>query len=142
MEPRFGYDFSRVRVHADAAAARSGQEIGAAAYTVGNDIVFGDRQFAPDSPAGLRLIAHELAHVVQQGGGQRPAGPSCRMSSAWDPAEREADRAADMATTGDHLKRVPRLTRNTEPTLQRATPAGTPAPGAKGLPAGRRPSWD
>jgi hypothetical protein len=135
MEPRFGYDFGRVRVHADVAAARSGQEIGAAAYTVGNDIVFGDRQFAPDSRAGLRLIAHELAHVIQQSGGPRPAGPSLRMSSAWDPAEREADRAADMATTGHYLGRVPRLTRNREPTLQRAAPTGTPAPGAKGLPA-------
>jgi hypothetical protein len=135
MEPRFDYDFSRVRVHEDAAAARSGQEIGAAAYTVGHDIVFGARQFAPNSPAGLRLIAHELAHVIQQSGGQRPAGRTLRMSSAWDPAEREADRAAAMATTGDYPGPVPRLTRNSEPTLQRAPPAATAAPGAKALPA-------
>jgi Domain of unknown function (DUF4157) len=57
MEPRFSYDFSRVRVHADAAAARSGRDIGASAYTIGNDIVFGDGQFAPGSPAAPHRAA-------------------------------------------------------------------------------------
>jgi Domain of unknown function (DUF4157) len=132
LEPRFGYDFASVRVHADAAAARSSQELGAAAYTVGHHVVFGDRQFAPGSPAGLRLIAHELAHVVQQGGGPRPAGRGLRLSGAHDPAETEADRAADLATT--RPGRVPRLTRASEPALHRA-PARTPVPGARGLPA-------
>lgn len=66
METRFGRDFSRVRVHSGAAAGRSALAVGALAYTVGPDIVFGAGQFAPHVPEGRHLIAHELAHVVQQ----------------------------------------------------------------------------
>jgi len=69
FEPRFGADFSRVRLHHDALAARSAAAIGAKAYTVGADIVFGAGRYQPGSSAGQRLLAHELAHVVQQGGG-------------------------------------------------------------------------
>jgi hypothetical protein len=68
MEQRFGHDFSRVRVHADAAAECSAREVSAHAYTVGNDLVFGTGQFAPATQEGRRLIAHELTHVVQQTG--------------------------------------------------------------------------
>lgn len=67
MEPRFGHDFSRVRVHTDAVAADSARAIGARAYTVGPDIAFGAGEYAPRGRAGKRLLAHELAHVVQQG---------------------------------------------------------------------------
>ncbi|MGE5333229.1 MAG: DUF4157 domain-containing protein [Nitrososphaerota archaeon] len=66
MEPRFGHDFSQVRVHADAPAAEAAASFGARAYTVGSDIVFGAREYAPGSSEGQRLIAHELTHVVQQ----------------------------------------------------------------------------
>jgi hypothetical protein len=68
MEPRFGYDFSEVRVHSDATAEQSARDVNAHAYTVGHDIVFGARRFVPDSHEGRRLIAHELTHVVQQSG--------------------------------------------------------------------------
>ncbi|MGO9933713.1 MAG: DUF4157 domain-containing protein [Steroidobacteraceae bacterium] len=68
MESRFGHDFSRVRVHADPAAAESAHFIGARAYTTGFDVVFGSGQYAPASAQGRRLLAHELAHVVQQSG--------------------------------------------------------------------------
>jgi hypothetical protein len=68
FEPRFQLDFSAVRIHADQPAAASAREVNALAYTVGRDLVFGDGQFAPHSPEGRRLIAHELAHVVQQAG--------------------------------------------------------------------------
>ena len=68
MEPRFGHDFSRVRVHADAAAARSARAVDAHAFTVGDHIVFGEGRLALARPDGLRLLAHELAHVVQQPG--------------------------------------------------------------------------
>lgn len=68
MEARFGHDFSQVRIHADGDAARSAREVGANAYTVGRDIVFAHGKFAPDSGAGRRLLAHELTHVLQQGG--------------------------------------------------------------------------
>ena len=65
---RFGHDFSQVRVHADAAAAQSARSLNALAYTVGRDIVFDAGRYDPNSVAGRRLLAHELAHVVQQGG--------------------------------------------------------------------------
>lgn len=66
MEPRFGHDFGNVRVHFDARGAASARSVNALAYTVGHDIVFSDGAFAPDNPSGRSLLAHELAHVVQQ----------------------------------------------------------------------------
>jgi hypothetical protein len=68
FEPRFGHDFSNVRIHNDGVAAKSAQSINALAYTTGNNIVFNNGQFSPDSDNGKRLMAHELTHVVQQGG--------------------------------------------------------------------------
>jgi hypothetical protein len=73
MESRFGYDFSGVRVHDDARAAGEAARIDAAAFTVGEDIVFGAGRHEPASSEGRRLLAHELAHVVQQTGGRRRA---------------------------------------------------------------------
>ena len=66
LEPRFGYDFSQVRIHTDARAAESARAVNALAYTVGRDIVFGVGQYAPGTSRGQRLMAHELTHVVQQ----------------------------------------------------------------------------
>jgi hypothetical protein len=66
MEQRLGHDFSRVRIHSGVAAEHSAREVNAYAYTVGQDIVFGAGRFAPGTRDGRRLIAHELAHVVQQ----------------------------------------------------------------------------
>ena len=71
MEQCFGHDFSSVRVHTDAAAERSAQDVNAKAYTVGNKIMFGAGRFAPGTHEGRRLIAHELTHVVQQSGTDR-----------------------------------------------------------------------
>lgn len=68
MEPRFGHDLSRVRVHTGAAAEKSARDVNAHAYTVGHNMVFGAGRFAPGTNEGRRLIAHELTHVVQQGG--------------------------------------------------------------------------
>ena len=68
MEERFGYDFSHVRVHSDAVAVQSAQDVNAHAYTVASDIVFGAGGFDPATRQGRRLIAHELTHVVQQAG--------------------------------------------------------------------------
>lgn len=68
MEQRFGRDFSDVKIHADSHAALSAKDVLSRAYTMGNDIVFGDGQFMPSTCEGRRLIAHELTHVVQQGG--------------------------------------------------------------------------
>jgi len=68
MEQRFGYNFSEVRVHTGEIAERSAQEVSANAYTMGNKIVFGAGRFAPETQTGVRLLAHELVHVVQQSG--------------------------------------------------------------------------
>jgi hypothetical protein len=68
-EPRFGYDFSQVKVHTDHVAAKSAQSINALAYTSGNNIVFNKGQYSTGSDAGKKLLGHELTHVVQQGGG-------------------------------------------------------------------------
>jgi outer membrane protein OmpA-like peptidoglycan-associated protein len=91
FERRFDHDFSRVRVHADAAAARSAQTVAAAAYTVASDIVFGAGMYRPNSHAGQTLIAHELAHVVQQ---QHPSGAAAKTSAHESEAARAAKRVA------------------------------------------------
>jgi Domain of unknown function (DUF4157) len=65
FEPRFGWDFSRVRVHTDAKAAESARTLGARAYTLGADIVFAPNAFSPATFAGQRLLAHELVHTAQ-----------------------------------------------------------------------------
>jgi hypothetical protein len=72
MEVQFGRDFSRVRVHSGDAAARSARAANALAFTYGRDIVFGEGQYRPETAEGTRLLAHELAHVVQQEDGLFP----------------------------------------------------------------------
>jgi hypothetical protein len=67
MSQRFGRDFSEVRVHTGGEAARSAEQVGAAAYTVGSDIVFGAGRYDPGSAGGEHLLSHELTHVVQGG---------------------------------------------------------------------------
>jgi Domain of unknown function (DUF4157) len=84
LEPRFGHDFGQVRVHTDAAADLAARELGARAFTSGRDIVFARDQYAPHTPAGRRLLAHELTHVVQQRSAPRP-------SPDWLPVSRPAD---------------------------------------------------
>jgi len=76
MEQRFGHDFSRVRVHSGGAAEQSAREVNAYAYTVGYNIVFGAGRSAPTTQEGRCLIAHELTHVVQQGGSEKSSANS------------------------------------------------------------------
>jgi hypothetical protein len=66
MEPRFGQDFSHVRVHTDARAGEQARAVNALAYTLGSDIIFDPDQYAPDTDTGRALLAHELVHVIQQ----------------------------------------------------------------------------
>ena len=70
MEPRFGHDFSRVRVHCGTIADQSARGVNAHAYTRGHNIVFAAGQYAPGTRDGNRLLAHELTHVLQQGFGR------------------------------------------------------------------------
>ena len=71
MEPRFGADFSAVRVHTDEESGRLAQRLGARAFTTGEHVFFGRSQYQPDTDAGRELIAHELAHTIQQGAAPR-----------------------------------------------------------------------
>jgi hypothetical protein len=88
MEPRFGHDFSKVRVHSGSPVdAQSAQEVNANAYTVGHHIVFGTGRYAPKTHQGRRLIAHELAHVVQQSGDV--AGPATILARNPDDPNEE-----------------------------------------------------
>jgi hypothetical protein len=73
FEPRFGADFSSVRVHTGSQAAETANAINARAFTIGRNIAFNARQYAPHSQEGRHLLAHELTHVVQQSGGQSDA---------------------------------------------------------------------
>jgi uncharacterized protein DUF4157/protein-glutamine gamma-glutamyltransferase-like protein len=67
MDPRFGHDFSHVRVHTDANADEAAQAVNARAFTIGRNVAFAVGQYAPETSTGQRLLAHELTHVVQQG---------------------------------------------------------------------------
>ncbi len=94
MEPRFGHDFSRVRVHTDARAAESARAVNALAYTVGKDVVFGTGKYTPETSKGQRLLAHELTHVVQQQPGSNSLQSSLPIYKKENVYDREADQVA------------------------------------------------
>ena len=116
MEPRFGHDFSRVRIHADAGAAASARALNADAYTVGESIAFAGGKFEPGSANGRALLAHELAHVVQQsaglaGGGAAPAvDPDPGLEAEAEAVSRRVAAGGTAATgraSGPVLQRKP-----------------------------------
>lgn len=100
MESRFGYDFGQVRIHRDAQAARSASAVNAYAYTAGRDIAFACGAFEPETPAGRHLLAHELAHVVQQRSRSVSLNLPLSLDSRSSNFEREADQAANQVVTG------------------------------------------
>ncbi len=105
MEQRFGHDFSGVRVHAGASAQRSARDLSAHAYTVGRDVVFGAGQYAPNTVVGRHLLAHELAHVVQQGASA--SADSDLVVDAPDSAfEANADHAVAHVMAGRPVQRA------------------------------------
>ena len=107
MESRFGFDFSKVRVHADGEASAAAGGVNALAYTVGNDIVFGVGSYSPETREGRRLLAHELAHTVQQAHGlsrtmphpTRVPGPGPRVATGFHPAEQYGGRLKQIRQT-------------------------------------------
>lgn len=112
FESRLGHDFSGVRIHTDAGASASASAVNALAYTVGRDVVFAAGRYSPNTPDGRRLLAHELAHVVQQDGRPGPVQTRLDISTPGDAGEREADAAADAVMNG-----------RTPPRLNAAPPA-------------------
>jgi peptidoglycan/xylan/chitin deacetylase (PgdA/CDA1 family) len=101
FEPRFGHDFSQVRVHTDARAEESARAVNALAYTVGRDVVFGKGQYAHGRMAGCQLLAHELTHVVQQAK-QTSLQNKLEIGPADDSLEREADNTAVRVLNSQH----------------------------------------
>lgn len=97
MEPRFGHDFGSVRLHTDSHARMGALAASARAYTVGNDIMMGTGEYAPQTSAGRHLLAHELTHVLQQRSGLRPTSG---MSMPGDAFERQANAVADAIVGG------------------------------------------
>lgn len=106
FEPRFGYDLSPVRVHTDRQAVASARAVDALAYTVGRDVVFAEGKYAPHTSQGKKLLAHELTHVVQQGGAaptlQRQAGGG----GAAAPAPRYSVTTSSGCNTGPYNKAI------------------------------------
>jgi hypothetical protein len=98
FEPRFKYDFSAVRVHTDAQATESARQVNSLAYAIGTNVVFRSDTYAPDTPAGKGLLAHELTHVVQQR--HAAANGPLALGRPGDLAEQEAELAANGVMSG------------------------------------------
>ena len=151
FEPRFGHDFSKVRLHADAKAAESAQAVSALAYTVGDDIVFANRPSVPGTGEDARTLAHELTHVVQQSGESRSRA-GLRVGSIDSPEEREATHAASAVlangfaappvhTAAPALQRQPTKTPTQTPTQKTAQTQSDPVWGSKNWP-GEENEWN
>lgn len=105
MESRFKHDFSPVRVHTNPQAAASAQVMNARAYTIGNNIIFANGQYAPSTVPGQRLLAHELTHVIQQHSSNNlEAQNDLEISHPRDAAEQEASAIASKVADGKSVQ--------------------------------------
>lgn len=123
LEPGFGRSLADVRVRDDGAAARAADSLHARAFTVGSSIWFGAGEYRPDTSDGRRLLAHEVAHTVQQAGGP-PVDAQAKLTIGRtdDPAERAADAAADAVLRGERAS----LPTGTAPAVRRQPRGGAP----------------
>lgn len=138
MGHALGHDLSRVRVHHDGFAARASRDVGALAFTLGDHVVFGAGRYAPSTPMGSELLAHELVHVAQGAQGLSRACDACAgagaagMSRPDDPSELEADALASRVARGQSVRvnehRAPLLRRTVDATPRRQmSPTSQPA---------------
>jgi|GEM_PF-4015897 len=158
MEPRFGHDFSRVRVHSGELAAASARALNALAYTVGNHIVLNSDECSPSTESGRKTLIHELTHVVQQNSFDPASVRDIRVGVASSPLEREAEAEANAPATPEIReplkgRSTPVLARRGAPVPMRPparVPARAPGRGTgSGLPgrasprggAASEPSW-
>lgn len=108
MEPRFGHDFSSVRLYTGTKAAESAQAVNALAYTVGNNVVFGSSQYNPTSNDGRKLLVHELAHVLQNSSGSLKSSTTpLAIGEPGDSYEREAEALAAQVSIGEKVTASP-----------------------------------
>ena len=120
LEPRFGHDFSQVRVHADEKSAESALAVDALAYTVGKDIVFAAGQYQPSDSRGLHLFAHELFHTVQQEAAiDRSPAAQIRIAPAHTASEQQAEAGATAAVSGQQIQPIAKVS---SPQLARRGP--------------------
>ncbi|HEY4049478.1 MAG TPA: DUF4157 domain-containing protein [Acidobacteriaceae bacterium] len=128
FELRFHHDFSHVRVHTSASAAESARAVNALAYTVGHNVAFDTGRYSPQTTNGKRLLAHELAHVIQQSRGAGALGSSMTERGLEQAAEHaamaamEGERVQVDGIASQHIARVP------------TTPADFPVTGKKKAP--------
>ena len=124
MEHRFGHDFSRIHIHTDSRAAASAQAVRALAYTVGQHVIFAPNQFQPNTHAGRNLLAHELAHTIQQGTTDGQSLDRLPITDPAGPAEHAADRAASAALAGaaSTAPSSAPLEKSASPAIARRTP--------------------
>jgi len=94
MSSAFGYDFSRVRTHTDSQAAAISSDLNARAFTIGRDVAFGAGEYQPGTMIGDAILAHELAHVAQQGEANSSTGPMPSDGSLQNALEEDADTSA------------------------------------------------
>ena len=94
MSSAFGYDFSRVRLHTDTQAASLSADLNARAFTIGRDVAFGAGEYQPGTMIGDAILAHELAHVAQQGEANSSTGPMPSDGSRQNALEEDADTSA------------------------------------------------
>lgn len=139
MEPRFGHDFSQVRVHSDERAAESARAVNALAYAVGPNVVFETGRYRPETADGRSLLAHELAHVRQQSSQVFSPGTALCLAPPLDVGEEQADLAAESVAAGyaagteagGGQQRSPLLRRQTAGTAEAASPGAATAAPAK-----------
>ena len=105
MEPRFGQDFSHVRVHTDSQAAQSAADVSARAYTVGNNVIFGVGEFALGTSEGQKLIAHELVHTIQQSENTSSRAKQNGIPTLQRQQGQQASGVDDADLVGQHLQR-------------------------------------
>ncbi|MBM3235926.1 DUF4157 domain-containing protein [Candidatus Poribacteria bacterium] len=131
FEPRLGYDFSQVRVHTNSQAAETAQAVNAHAFTTGSNIVFGAGQYAPETTEGKWLLAHELTHVVQQGGIVQASNISIQRARDCDSPEVSLPFSFTFDITGEIYSRSFRIN-STSLDLTSEASYATPGPFSPG----------
>ncbi len=114
LEPKFGHSFENIKIHADGHADALSRNMNASAFTTGQDIFFRDGAYNPQTQGGMRLLSHELTHVVQQG--QSNAVPTNSINLENDNAEREADMVSDQVFSGGS---IPSISQTPQASIQR-----------------------